>query len=453
MTIDERNLPFFLGMSHRTARRGYEWDLLGVTKVLLFPFFPQRLTGLQCVVGLNRGSLAGPGNYAFRWLFTEEGEPTNYAWMDQNISVATREAGPILALGRSGFAVPPTPPEEGATNFGWELVGRSNELDSIEILPIPAPPLILWKPCSVLVEVELNGNRYPKGELLCGFVPPPPLSDEERRAIASRPGAKKSVVFQIECPVCRDKASYYSLLNPFDTRPSGLPASAMPLHKAPTTWTCSCGHNPVDLSYLKRGLHDLFRRARSQSSEASAVNFTPLYEAGRIQNIIEEYEQLIESASEEEPVQKYLEEHPVLWAFLSPAKILHKPPVLTKKKADFGILTSQKVFYLVEIEKPTTRLTNQDDSISGEIQKGANQIRDWQLVVGDHRLALFSELGLKEGEVHEVRYLLIGGLARRTTATGLTKLRRTPFAQNTDFYCFDELGSFLHTLAAELGRL
>jgi hypothetical protein len=180
------------------------------------------------------------------------------------------------------------------------------------------------------------------------------------------------------------------------------------------------------------------------------MHFTPLYEAGRIQDIIAEFEQLIEHATEEEPVQKYLEEHPVLWAFLSPVKILHKPAVLTKKKADFGILTSQKLLYLVEIEKPTTRLTNQDGAISGEIQRGANQIRDWQLVVGDHRLALLAELGLKESEVHEIRYLLIGGLARRTTATGLTKIRRSPFALNTDFYCFDELGSFLHTLAGEL---
>jgi hypothetical protein len=72
------------------------------------------------------------------------------------------------------------------------------------------------------------------------------------------------------------------------------------------------------------------------------MQFTPLYEAGRIQDIIAEFEQLIETTTDEEPVQKYLEEHPVLWAFLSPAKILHKPPVLTKKKADFGILTSQQ---------------------------------------------------------------------------------------------------------------
>ena len=112
-----------------------------------------------------------------------------------------------------------------------------------------------------------------------------------------------------------------------------------------------------------------------------------------------------------------------------------------------------KILYLVEIEKPKTRLANQDGSISADIQRGANQIKDWHTVVTDHRLALLSQLGLKEGEVQEIRYLLIGGLARNSNALGLTKLRQSPLALKTDFYCFDELSSFLRTLAAELPRL
>ena len=101
------------------------------------------------------------------------------------------------------------------------------------------------------------------------------------------------------------------------------------------------------------------------------MQYTPLYEAGRIQAVIAEYEQLIETATDEETVQKYLEENPIFWAFLAPTKILHKPAVLTKKRADFGILTSQRILFLVEIEKPATRLTNQDGSISAEIQQGS----------------------------------------------------------------------------------
>jgi hypothetical protein len=383
-------------------------------------------------------------------LLTDESQPSNQAWRDYNLSLVSQEMGSTMTFESGGFALTPTPAEEGPTNYTWRFVSSQDDPGSVELLPMPAPPLSVFRPCNVLVEVELNGERYRRGEFTCGFMPPPPLTDEERRAIASRPGAATSVVYDFECNTCRSKAQYYSQLNPLDMRPADLPTSAVPLHAAPSAWLCACGQSSVDLSYLKQGLHDVFRHIRPGTSGTPLMHYTPLYEAGRIQDIVAEYEQLIESVTEEEAVQKYLEDQPVLWAFLSPAKILHKPAVLTKKKADFGILTSHKILYLVEIEKPITGLINRDGSISAEIQKGANQIRDWQGVITDHRLALLSELGLTAGEVQGIRYLLIGGLARRTSATGLTKLRRTPFAPNTDFYCFDELASFLHTLAAEL---
>lgn len=453
MEIDESTLPLFLGVSRRAAWRGHEWDLLGVAKLILFPFFPQRLTGLQCVLGLNHNLLVASSTSAYRLLLTDESQPTNQAWTDLTWSVVTEEVKGTLAIPQKGFAVPATPPEGGETIFGLGFPGTQEEPGAFELLPTPVPPLMIWRPCRVLVEVEVSGKRYRRGEFICAFRPPAPLTDEERRAIASRPGAPKAVILHMGCKTCGSEANYYSQLNPLDPSPKDLPSGAVPLHEAPNSWKCSCGNNAVDLSFLRQGFHEMFRHGSPRTSEKLLMQFTPLYEAGRIQDIIAEYEQLIEAAVDEEPVQKYLEEHPLFWSFLSPAKILHKPAVLTKKKADFGILTTQHILYLVEIEKPTTRLTNQDGAISAEIQRGANQIRDWQLVVGDHRLALLAELSLKDSEVQEIRYLLIGGLARRATAEGLTKLRRSPLAPNTDFCCFDELASFLHTLAGELRRL
>jgi hypothetical protein len=304
----------------------------------------------------------------------------------------------------------------------------------------------------VLVEAEIAGRRYAIGEFVCGLAQPPPLSDEERRAIASRPMAHNALRFHMSCNVCGSEFDCFTQLNPADPRPARLAEQAVPLDQAPQTWSCKCGASVIDLSSLKLGLHDLFRHSRPVANDP-VMQFTPLYESGRIQAIVAEYERIIERAVDEEVMQKFLEAHPLFWGFLSPMKILHKPPVLTKKKADFGVLSTQRVLYLVEIEKPTTRLTNQDGSISAEIQKGANQIRDWQLVVGDHRLALLSELGLKDSDVHEIRYILIGGTAKRTSGEGLTKLRRLPLAPNTEFHCFDELGFFLNTLAGELGRI
>ena len=203
---------------------------------------------------------------------------------------------------------------------------------------------------------------------------------------------------------------------------------------------------------MKRGLHDLFRHATPQTANEYSSH-TPLFEAGKIEAVVAEFEALINKVETEEPIQKFLELHPIFWAFLSPARIMHKPAVLTKKKADFGILSTQGILYLVEIEKPLTRLLNRDGSISADIQRGADQIRDWDLVVADHRGALLSELNLRPEQVQDIQYVLVGGLARNSAIAGLTKLRRSPLANKTQFFCFDELGSFVHALSGELRRL
>lgn len=447
---DESTAPVFLGVSHRAARRGFTWDLLGLTTIIFFPYFPQRLTGLQCVMGLNLNAINSADGFSYRLLLTDTSQPTNQAWTDQNLSLMPQNTAPQVSR---RFAIPPTSPETGPTNFGWGSIHIPENQKSMELVPVPAPPLIIMRPCTVRVEAEFNGKRYHSGEFICGFAPPQPLSDEERRAIASRPGAAKSIGFYVGCKTCKNEIRLHSLLNPLMPAPQDLSANSIPIEHAPSNWSCECGKTSLELTYLKEGLHDLFRHGQPKLSEEVGMQFTPLYEAGRVQDLIAEYEQLIETATDEETIQKYLEDNPLLWAFLAPVKIMHKPSVLTKKKADFGILTGQKILFLIEIEKPTTRLANQDGSISAEIQRGANQIRDWQLVISDHKLALLSELGLKDSEVQEIRYLLIGGLARRSSAIGLTKIRRSPFTPNTEFYCFDELSSFLYSLGSELRRL
>ena len=181
--------------------------------------------------------------------------------------------------------------------------------------------------------------------------------------------------------------------------------------------------------------------------------FRRVYEIGQLASIAGEFQALIGSSPAEEQVQEFIEAHPVVWSFLSPIKILHKPPVLTKKKADFGVLTSHKILYLIEIEKPQTQLATKLTTTSAELQRGIDQIKDWGVVVGDHRHALLSELDLKDDDVHDIRYLLIAGTAHKTTKEALIKLKRSPLALNTQFMCFDELAAILFTLGGQLDDL
>jgi hypothetical protein len=155
--------------------------------------------------------------------------------------------------------------------------------------------------------------------------------------------------------------------------------------------------------------------------------------------------------SKEEDVQQFLEVHPLLWSFLSPKRIIEKPPILSRKKADFAIVTSRKILYLVEIEKPQTAVWTKSGGMSSEVQKGIDQLKDWAVVVGDHRLALLSELGLSPTDIHDIRYLLVAGLLAGTSPDGIIRMKRNPVMTNSDFLFFDELGSMLFTLEDQLG--
>lgn len=121
-------------------------------------------------------------------------------------------------------------------------------------------------------------------------------------------------------------------------------------------------------------------------------------------------------------------------------------------KADFGILTSTRTLYLVEIEKPQTTLVKKNGGIHSELQAGFDQIRSWNVIVQDHRTALLDELQLRSDEVHDVKFMLVAGLSSNTSREGMSMLRRTSL-HDVAFYCFDELAAFLHRLGGDLSSL
>jgi hypothetical protein len=225
------------------------------------------------------------------------------------------------------------------------------------------------------------------------------------------------------------------------------------LPNAPDRWRCSQECSELDLTYLKRGIHDLYRRPLSYRETSSDITFIPIYQRGQIEAILSDYQALIHSRPTEEAIQKFMEGHPLIWAFLSPQRILHKPPVLTKWKADFAVLSTQRILYFVEIEKPQTKIATRTGNPHSQLQEGINQIRNWSIVVSDHRSSLLDELRLKAEDVHDIRYVLVAGLTQNTDASALCKLQRNPPIEKTLLYCYDELAAFLHNIASTLDRL
>lgn len=446
------NYPILLGMSNKAARRGFGWNILGASHTVFFPFLPQKLNGLYLLVGVNKDIFYSGKGYKFKIELIDDSDPENKGWVNQ-------ELGIIKAGGDDHASMQGAPNIIGAsasdrdwlTSFNISMsLNNADEPGAYEILPTPAPPLIITKPTSISVVVQWEDKTYKLGKIYCGIVEPQPISKAERLAIASRPGAAKALVLVVSCEKCNDKQRIYTLLDKDDYPSEKLEKDAVYIDNAPDTWICKCKKTKMDLTFIKKGVHDLFRRSGGIEQDAS---FTPLYERGQLANLCYDYQELINSNTGEEKVQVFIENNPIFWSFLSPTRIIHKPPILTKKKADFAILNAQKILYIVEIEKPQTSLFTKKGGLHSEVQKGVDQIRDWNLVISDHRIAFLRELDIKEDEVHEIRFILIAGLAHKTDTECLMKLQRSAPVQNTQFYCFDELASFVHNLESQLSTI
>jgi len=436
----------FLGLCRRATQSGFSWDLIGLSQVVYFPYLPQKLSGLIGVIAVDKDFLGANGCSEYRIILSDSSDSKNRAWSSQTLAYDTGEV-PSGEQPRHSFPVP----RNGAQHVSASILVAHESLhgEGTVVVAYPAPPLIIWRPTLVNVEVEIGGTTHRLGEFACEFARPQPISEEERRALSARPHAAKAVRLGLRCNLCGQGIQLVCSLDPNET----IDPEDVLVGDAADKWRCACEPpREVDLQYAKLGLHDVLRHpVGNASSNDDALGYVPLYEAGRVSQIAGEFDALIRATPREEDVQKFMEANPLIWNFLSPRRILHKPKILTKKNADFGILTNAKILFLVEIEKPSTKLTNKDGGISAEINKGANQIRDWKQVVGKHRNALLDELGFKPKDVQTIRYLLVGGLTHRTTPDGLTKLR--DILKESEFYCFDELGAFLRSTASTLERL
>lgn len=405
-------------------------DFSSLGSVVNFPFFPMTLFGTQMIVGVNYSVLSSQldaeGKVVYEFLFVDRRRPTNV----NTVKIEFKPQGEFP---------------------------RIQPTQQYHLISVPGPRLTLLEPTVVTVIVSVQGKQSLLGDIQCRVVQPPPLLEDERRALQSRPDAAGSYAFVLQCSRCQSGLRAYAMLD----ESSALPADPVPmgidryrLSDTPDQWRCKCGNIDVPLQSLRLGMHDLFRRVEADpTTNGSELSFRRLYERGELRRLFVSYQNLIHSNPKEEDVQQFLEAHPLLWSFLSPKRIIEKPPILSRKKADFGIVTSRKILYLVEIEKPQTAVWTKSGGMSSEVQKGIDQIKDWAVVVGDHRLALLSELGLSPTDIHDIRYLLVAGLLADTSPDGIIRMKRNPVMTNSDFLFFDELGSMLFTLEDQLGAL
>ena len=446
----QNDFPIFLGICESVLVKGdgVLRDFYGVGELLILPFFPQSLDGAFLLMGFSK-KMVECDKEIFIEIYCKK-TPENKA--QASVKLYTAHGDPTdTTVSISGFSKPyqaiqdTEGSEEAKSQMGARLLlpQRLN----YKFLSVPCPPLLVTEPSEIEIMAEINGRKKNIGSFLCAFCQTPPISEEERIAIMSRPGAIKGATATINCKKCGDKVSFYSSLDRSQP-PSNHLQNIIIVETAPDNWECKCGTIKMSLDYLKKGFHELFRRI-SLVDDKKRFNHFPLYQKGVINAILGQYEKLImDFGNDEERVQKFLEDNPIFWNFLAPLKIWKKPPILTDKKADFAILTRMKVLYFVEIEKPHTKLIKAKGGIHSELQVGLDQIRDWRLEISKRRDAVLHGLKLEQMDVHDIRYILIAGMNSKTPRGGLEKIRGL---KDADFiFCFDELASFLHSTETSL---
>jgi hypothetical protein len=425
-----------LGVATNIHSHQFGTDILNLSHFIFFPFVPAHLQGLFCVLRLDARALIAPTGRKLRlhWAATATGDK---GWVDADINVAF-----AMSVGDAGTAkFESRPVEEGDASSYAGPPGV--------IVPVPLKGITATDRTDLRFVAEWEEKRYDLGSIAIGTYAPPPLSNDERKAIASRPGAAKSVYARISCPVCDSSLVAYTNLQD-DAKSTKLPPDAVDVATLGDRWLCKCGKANIDLTSLKGGLPHLLRTPVGH--DTSVTNLAPLYQRGHVASLFREYSAVIESNPAEEEVQTFIDSHPLLWAFLSPTRILSKPRILTHHAADFGILTHQRILYLVELEKPQTKLLTAKGHPHSQAAAAINQTLDWASVVANKRAALLDELNIKPDEVCDIRYIVVAGMSKDAPIKGLEKIHAALPAK-TQFYCFDQLGAFLLAVEANLVSL
>ena len=111
-----------------------------------------------------------------------------------------------------------------------------------------------------------------------------------------------------------------------------------------------------------------------------------------------------------------------------------------------------KILYLIEIEKPSTKLQKQKGGVSAELQQGRDQLSNWKREIENERGAVLDGMGLSSADVDDIRLVLVAGMSTKMERGGIEAVRRDSSVED-HFFCFDDLGAFLLSTEASLKRI
>jgi hypothetical protein len=394
----------------------------GLKNVLLANFFPIVLSSWKLGLAIRRPDPAKNLRIKFQ---AESGE--EIGWI-QLTSAAATPAAPLTGTNSIFLWVDPRT---------WSVVF----LD----FP-PNATLVVQKPGRYFVVLQRDDNNDEViGEFLYLLVEPPQFTAERVAAIKSDPHAVKAVRVVFGCKACPSKFQVYAALE-HDPK---LEAEGFRWYAdIPEHFACECGITQFDVSTYKRNFHALL--GQQQQALSGEVSWAPLYEKSAIENLRIEFLNLVNADPPEEILQEFIEKNPILLHQFPAERLFFKPPILTRYKADFAVVTPQKELVLIEIERASTNLLKSDGGQHSQLTHAIGQVRNWLHEVDEHRLAVLDSLEIPSAMVSKVRGVVIAGRDTGNDASHLRRLKGSDQGRVT-LLTYDDLTAALAALAQRLG--
>jgi hypothetical protein len=292
---------------------------------------------------------------------------------------------------------------------------------------------------------EYKNQSAPIGFVHFSYSKAPTLTPDQIKAIESDPNSVKFIRFDLSCKLCPTQLKVYSGL-------SRLPDLEMEgciwQTDLESEFACECGKTKYSLEYLKESMHGMLLKDFSKG--ITGLGYVRQYGHSQVSKIVTNFTELLNKERLEQPVQEFIENHPILLSRFHAKRLFVKPTILGRFTADFSLVDSQKQLWLIELEKPSLNLFKRDGHPSQALMHAYGQVTDWLDQYRKYSGAILDALKLKGEDVVTVRGAVIAGRSRDVTHEVLRRHLSNPPYQNVEFMTCDDLGVSLLEISRQM---
>lgn len=411
----------FLGFADKIiSERSYPYsttDFMNLSMNKAFSIFPQSLSGSECVFLLHRSFIkeffSGCIDIIFKNKKTED-----------------------VLYRLSATALPPKSKSQRVKGLGM--------LEYVDWVPfIFRAEFTLAEPCILSISIKKKSSNRESwiSDVLFTYSPARQLTAEDLYGLRSRLISFKKVSIKVACSSCQDSLKAYT----------GV-AKDVELEKEGHVWQsdlkemfiCGCKKTKVPLKYLRESMHAFLFK---EHSSAQNMKRTSIYSNEVVRDVVSRFLDLIVSGENENSVQRYIEENPIMLCNFNAKKLFKKPEILGKFQADFAVLDANDNLIFIEIERPNIKLFKKNGHPTADLTHAYEQVLDWLLEIRASKRQILERMDLEENEIKKISGFVIAGICDKEEKAFYIKHQQKNENNSIGFMSFDELATAVLNLS------